>query len=228
MRVFVQALITLLNRLVQLIPQPIPAWKRFSYLFWKNRGAILAALVAIWAIWLLVRQSEQMDQQLERQYQISQDIQRTLQPIEDLRVSAFVDFDSTIPGLSDYLKFLSDTLLISENGDLRPKLPLPRGVSISIGSPEGIIEEITIRKDSGLWPEDEGEPWFRNIIEFVELSFEFYLEGDVKKFVESSSIEADLQFEVGSFDPDGSDEDDVFRHTLQWNIEEGQLSVRFH
>lgn len=68
----------LLVRIRHLIPEPIPIWKRILGSFWKQRGLIIASIITVIALFLLFNQKNVLDNQVQRQIEISNSVDSNL------------------------------------------------------------------------------------------------------------------------------------------------------
>lgn len=210
--------LNLVGRIEELMPPPKTALVQTKEWLSRSKALILAAVIAALAFGLLFRmgsllneQGALLDGQIRQQKKIASEIDRSLQPLKDVQISAFVDVDPVTPGLSDYVKTLRAKLLTAQGV---PKLPF--GVYPSRGNARG-PEVLGIRQESGLWPREGDTTWLYEVVRYVELSFEF----------RRGPGNADLQFNVGSYDPDGSEGHNGSDSTIDWEMATDAVSVNF-
>jgi len=225
----------LLVRLNELMPPPISLWEQSKRFIWKQRAVIILSVVAITALYLLLKQSTVLNKQIEKQEEIFKaltsqiqrqediysNVQRTLQPIQNLSVFAFVDLDASIPGVKEYLSYLKETLLDKSSGKLKKQLP--GGVYISTGRDDD-PQQLSIPEASGLWPSKQDSSWLYYVIKYVEISLVFRKSKDSASAI-SDKNPPDLAMSVGSYDPDGSESGHPFNTELQWDIKSNSLSI---
>jgi hypothetical protein len=216
-------LVRLLARANELIPQPPEPYERVTRFLARNKAGIAASAIGVAAIGMLIRLSFGLEAQLSAQSDIAQSIQRTLHPLPDIRVSAYVDIDPAIPGVQDYLARLRQAIAVSAEGHLSEGKILPRGVHASRTSASGAIEALSISPASGLWPVDTATSWLGALTRFMELNIAFSLQRDRATDPQT----ADLSFAVGSYDPDGSEGQRLDGHSIEWDVAAGKLSLNF-
>lgn len=214
-------LLRLLARANQLIPPILAPHQRLLRYIAANRMAFITAAVAIVSIGMLVRLSIGLETQLAEQASIAQSIQRTLQPLSDFRVTAYLTVEPTTPGVAEYLARLRKLIPIPENGILPDGTPLPRGVSMSSGGASGGIAALRIQFGSELWPVDTTDSWLDTVSQYAELRIGF------SRTKSTTSARPDLAFYVGGHDPDGSDGQ---RNTSSviWELATNKLELSFH
>lgn len=213
-------LLRLLARANQLIPAPVAPYQRLLRYIARNRVALITAAVAVASIGMLLRLSIGLETQLAAQASIAQSVQRTLYPLTDFRVTAFLTIDPTAPGAVEYLARLRKLVPVPESGVLPEGTPLPRGVLVSRKNTSGGIEAISIRFGSELWPVDTANSWLDTVSKYAGLHIGF----SRTKAVPSNS--PDLAFDVGSYDPDGS-EGQQNTSSIQWELATNKLELQF-
>src|SRR5215471_1095274 len=212
-------LLRLLNRADQLIPQPLSRLERSIRLVRTNLLAIASSAIAVAAIGMLLYLSFGLEKQLVAQASIAQSIERTLHPLSNLRTNAFLEIDSGVPGVKEYLDQLRSAISLAPEGTLKHNANLPTDVHIG-RSTDAEIEELSIPFGSSLWPSDTASSWLNTVAQYVELEISFS-----RKDGQSQS-EADLSFSVGSYDPDGS-EGQHNTGTIGWEIKTARLTINF-
>jgi hypothetical protein len=156
-------------RVTELMPPNLTLWEKFISMVVRYRttigasGFALAAMLLLsWQGKLLVNQSKALTsqtasmrsqrmliaEQLNKQIEISNDIRRTLNPIRDFSVSAYVEVDSTTPGLAEYIESLKARLPSA----ILNREHLPTGVHLSRSGPKGVGRNIDFRR-FGSFPE---------------------------------------------------------------------------
>lgn len=215
-------LLRLLARANQLIPAPLPLYKRAAHSLRRNMLALTIAAVAAAAIAMLVRLSLGLETQLAAQAAIAQSVQRTLDPLSDFEVTAYLAIDASIPGVADYLSRLHNLFHLSEDGTLPKGTTLPPGATVVRSRADGRIETIAIDPASELWPQDGPSSWLGTVTRYAELHIK------LSRATSSNSNEADLEFDAGSYDPDGS-EGGGSRNTgsINWNLTSNTLELHF-
>jgi hypothetical protein len=223
----------LLNRIEELLPPPITRAKRLQRFLVRNVWTISAVLFATVAVALLYRLSTDLNVQIAKQAEIATEIQRTLQPIEGMEVTAFVDVDPEIDGVQEYVKHLREQILVSANGGSAARTDLPSGVHPSRTSNNGAVEELSIEPESPLWPSKNDGSWLYYVLSYVDLSLALRRLDDpagqtalTRPANPKSSQDPDLTFEIGSDDPDGSSTAPE-RRSIQWDLSSNRLSVEF-
>ena len=214
----------LLRRVHELLPPPIPAWKRISDLVWRNKGVLLAAAIATLAMALLLKQNAVMSTQVAKQEQIFTELQRSLQPLTDVSVHVYVRLDPAIPGLQRYLEQIKSALLVVDAAGKQQVIePLPPGVHVVSFSREG-IHSLAIEPGSSLWPALNDSDTLGYVVSHVDMVLNFTRD---PARADASSARADLSLRVGSGDPDGSEEGRSFP-TIQWHVQRDELLVAFN
>ena len=213
----------LLARVTALMPPPVPVLRRFTLLAARNKGLIVASTIALFSVLLLVRMRSMLDSQIEKQTQIANEITRSSQPLRDIQVSAYIDMPSSTPGVTEYVRYLENSRLVVREDNRMTAQPLPPGTYVSRSGPKG-VEEITIAPGSALWPTSEDVPPFLSFLaRYVELAIGFRLNESKLAGV----TKPDLKFDVGAYDPDGSDGPRGNSYALHWECGSGKLSVHF-
>ncbi|KQS92086.1 TIR domain-containing protein [Chryseobacterium sp. Leaf394] len=290
----------LLVRLNELMPPPVPFWRQTKRFLWKQRAVLVISVIAFYALFLLLRQStvlkqqikkqdetfknvqqqrqvlqsqetnlqsqgttlqaqlekqeqlitngrkqsevlneqlaeqqeiaatvrkqnETLKAQIQKQEDIFFNVQRSLQPLQNFSISAYVDIDASVPGVKEYLSNLRDTLLDRNTQKLKP---LPSGVYVSIGR-EDSPHQLSISERSGLWPSEQDNSGLYYVVKYVEFSLEFRKSKN-KKVPLRAQGSADLVMQVGSFDPDGSEGSNSSPAELKWDLQSNNLSVSFN
>jgi hypothetical protein len=219
----------LLTRASELIPPDKTLLKRSTALITRNRTSILASAFSIAAVAMLIRLSFGLEEQLRSQQKISESITRSLHPLSDIGVSAFVELPADLPGVKKYLARLESAIQASSIANYAASpFPLPAGVRVS-ASRENVPIELSIELGSPLWPGKQEEEWLGYIAEFMELKVGFSVPTPeaLTKFT-TKSWTADLRFSVGAYDPDGSEGRSGLRPvSLGWEPRTGKLIVKF-
>lgn len=204
----------LVARILELIPPPRTRKQIVFEFLARHRGVIVTGALAIGAFALLFRMAVLLDAQLKQQAQIATEIQRTLQPIKDVQVSAFVEVDPATPGLAAYVQMLRSQA---------PLNALPAGAFVARSGPQG-VEEIAITAGSGLWPTREDPSWLFYVLQYVELSLKFNV---TPSAVTGAAEKSDLSFNVGSHDPDGSEGPRGNSAQIGWEPKTGKITLHF-
>ena len=219
-------LLQLLDRADKLIPPTRSLTEKVLGLLTKNRVAVLTSLLGAAAVAMLVRLSFGLEAQLQSQTQISDSIQRTLHPLSDFRVTAFIEIPADVPGVKTYLERLSaavpvETLRAASTQNLR----LPAGVRVSRSRGEMPVQ-LDIEEGSPLWPRGKEEGWIGEIARYMELKLGFSVPSKtaLADFT-SKAWDADLGLEVGAYDPDGSGGRRA--GSISWDTTSGKLVVMF-
>jgi TIR domain-containing protein len=212
-------LLRLLGRADELIPQPLSPAERTIRSVRRNLLAIATSAIAVAAMGMLVYLSFGLEKQLAAQASIAQSIQRTLHPLSNIRVFAFLEIDADVPGVQAYLNRLQGAVPLSPEGILKRNASLPSGVLESRSSRDE-VEELSIPYGSALWPADTASSWLGTVARYPELEISFSRSGH------ESQNEIDLSFFVGAHDPDGSEGQ---RNTaaIHWELKTGKLTVDF-
>jgi hypothetical protein len=210
-------LLRLLHRADELIPRPLSRIQRSIRFVRTNLVAVVSSAIAVAAIGMLLYLSFGLERQLAVQAAIAQSIQRTLHPLSNLQIDAFLELEPSVPGVQEYLNRLRSAVSFSPEGTLTPGVTLPADVYVS-GRMDEKIEEISIPYGSQLWPGDTVSSWLDTVAQYVELQVSFSRKG--------GQSEEDLSFSVGAFDPDGS-EGQHNTAIIGWEIKTGRLTVKF-
>lgn len=195
-------LLQLLDRADKLIPPPRSPAQKILGLLKKNRVAVLTSLLGAAAVAMLVRLSFGLEAQLQSQTQISDSIQRTLHPLSDFRVMAFVEIPADVPGVKTYLERLNAALPaeILRTASMQ-NMRLPAGVRVSRSRGE-TPEQFDIQEGSPLWPKGREEGRIGDIARYVDLKIGFSVPSKtaLADFT-SKAWDADLGLEVGAYEP---------------------------
>jgi hypothetical protein len=218
----------LLIRLKELLPEPIPFWRQSVNFIWKQRAVITSSIIAAIALFLLFRQSTVLDEQIRKQEELLSNVNRAVQPIQNLTVSVFIDIDNSTPGLEQYLSELRSTLLNPKHSDYWETTGM-KGTTV-VSSNSNLAEEVVLTKESEYWPSDnlvDINTCFGSVIQAVNLSLEFNApESPKENYYNSNPYKADLVMSVGSEDPDGS-EDHKKLPELRWDLVNNKLQLVF-
>ena len=160
----------LLNRIEELLPPPITRTKRLQQCLTRNVWTISAVVFATVAVAMLYRLSTDLDRQIAKQTDIAMELQRTLQPIEALQATVFVNVDPEVDGVREYVQHLRENIRVLANGGNADRPFLSRGVYASRTSADGIIKEVSISRKSPLWPSKSDHPSFYYVLNYIDLS----------------------------------------------------------
>lgn len=215
-------LLRLLARANQLIPAPLPLHKRLVSYIRGNWLALIIATVAAASIAMLVRLSLGLETQLAAQAAVAHSVQRTLDPLSDFEVTAYLNIDPSTPGVAEYLARLHDFFHVSGDGSLPKESKMPPGANVVRSRADGTIETIAFGLDSELWPQDTSSSWLGSVSRYVEIHIK------LSRPTASNGSEPDLEFDAGSYDPDGS-EGGGSRNTgsINWNVSSNTLELHF-
>jgi hypothetical protein len=209
----------LLARADQLIPQPLSPIQRSIRFLRTNLGVIASSAVAAASIGILIFLSIGLERQLAAQSAIAESIQRTLHPLSDMRISAYLDIAPDVPGVPAYVSRLRDAVPLSPDGTLKRDAILPTGIRLSSAT-DNKITALSIPYGSPLWPSDTPSSWLDTLTRYSALEVRFWQAG------RPLHDNADLTLSVGAYDPDGSEGQ---RNTanIEWDIATGRLTVTF-
>lgn len=215
-------LLRLLARANQLIPPPLPLHKRLGRYVRRNWLPLIIAIVAAASIAMLVRLSLGLETQLAAQAAIAHSVQRTLDPLSDFEVTAYLTIDPNTPGVAEYLARLRNFFHLSGATTLPPGTEMPHGATVVRSRADGTIETIAFNLDSELWPQDTSSSWLGSVSRYVEVHIK------LSRATATNGSEPDLEFDAGSYDPDGS-EGGGPRNTgsINWNLSNDTLELHF-
>ena len=123
-------LLRLLARANQLIPPPLPLHKRLGRYVRRNWLPLIIAIVVTAPIAMLVRLSLGLETQLAAQAAIAHSVQRTLDPLSDFEVTAYLTIDPNTPGVAEYLARLRNFFHLSGATTLPPGTEMPHGATV--------------------------------------------------------------------------------------------------
>ena len=221
----------LVARVEELLPAPVPLARR-ARAFAKRHLFTFGALgFAVVAFTLLIQLSRTLGDQVTRQEDIANDIQRTLQPIQGLEVRATVELGPEIPGVSEYVEALGKELATNaaiyraaDNGLVSPLRTLR----------DGTVEALAITAPMDFWPPGPGWKTLDNIVGHVEMRLAFRHDGVAPSpdappvaTADGRVLDSDLSFNVGAHDPDGSESPRGNSRELEWEPKGKRLMTRF-
>jgi hypothetical protein len=99
------------------------------------------------AVALLYRLSMDLNGEIAKQTEIATNLKRTLQPIEAMQATAFVDVEPEVDGVREYVQHLRERILVSANGGNAARTDLPPGVY-----PSHTLDNGAVRAGSQLRP----------------------------------------------------------------------------
>ncbi len=213
-----------LKRVKELIPEVRSPLAMLWDAAKANLGLMLTILIASAAMALLLQQSMNMSRQLDRQAELAIQIERTLQPISGVSFRVEIAVPPQVDGAQAYTELLRLALTDPSTKSLRAVLP--DGVHVTF---EGLNGEKTVEisPESLLWPKKK-EDWllYHTVLE-IDLSVRFKRGTEITEFARvNPASKYDLGMDIGSFNPDGSTDDDS-RIAILWNLHDNKLAVSF-
>ena len=118
--------------------------------------------------------AERSREAAEKTLQIVTDISRTLNPLKDVRVSFWLSYPFDHPELAQYRQRLDEGVRALLPSLMKGDATLVKGVSRSVSKGDGTIMEVTIRKDSPLFPNRSSEGFAYTVLSNTHLSIYFY------------------------------------------------------
>ncbi len=166
----------LLARIDELIPQPIPWYRRWGAALVRARATIAASFVAVVALSVLAKLtadvvdlSGSMGRQTIRQEQIAADIDRSMHPLAEMTLTVFLAIDGDDPELVSYRARLRHEL----TGKALSNALASSQVTVARTDAQKHVLQVQIPRQSRLWPDLEDERVARFMIEFLDLRLVF-------------------------------------------------------
>ncbi len=223
--------VRLLARVRELLPPPVPTATLILRFLNRSKWTIASFVFAVAAVSLLIGLTIALSNQLKTQQQIASDVRRTLQPLDDMEVTAFILINPGTDGVADLVAELRRELGESRDGAFSFKRDLPLGVRPAITGQDGSVRAVAIVPVSSLWPKGPTYHWLSGTLNFTGLSLAIRRRDPaVDPDAPSSSPPpgaADLSFDVGPYDPDGSDRAEPREPSLQWEPSKDTLTLQF-
>ena len=129
-----------------------------------------------------------------------------------MSVSFYIELNSSIPGVNQYVKSLQDKFFSNTKNKLKNKSH--KGVYI-FQQNDSVTLQLTIAESSGLWPEQFDTTGLYYVLKFVDLSLEFRKASNLK----GNSIDenpADLTLDINSLNAINIEEGSSSPNLLWW------------
>ncbi len=203
------------KRLVELMPPPVPVWKHTLLFLWKYGFSLAVSGILVFALILLLKQSQSMKVQVEAQKKINHEITRTLQPLENFNVSVDLLLDKNTPGLNEYVKYLESDVFDSVTQKIIPESLGGAFISMAGENKKPLVVTIT---DPRLKPHTfNSTSDLAYVTEYVDLALNFRLDSSIVQLEYFDQDSSDLSIDIRADHPD-----------LTWNIETDELMLHFN
>ena len=203
----------------------ITRWGRYAIL-----GLAASFLVGALNLWISYTQksheaqvaAERSREAAEKTLQIVTDISRSLNPLKDVTVDFWLSYPFDAPELVQYRERLDKGVTALLPDLMKSDEKSVQGVYASIVEPDGKIIQVTIEKDSPLFPSESTENFANTILSYPFLTLYFFKDTvDPKTIGEFSSPDPDIKMGIeGSWDRN--------EFNLEFDLQTKKISIYGH